>query len=211
MILYDLLNRSGYRPLGRTLYRMEIAGTERIPASGPCILVANHESIIDPWILGLATPRTVRYMAKAEFWRNALVRAVMEGFGAFPVFRGSGDGVAMSRAGRLLAEGEVLGIFQQGTCIPYRRRPYICGAARLALATGTRVVPVALVGAEQAWRPRRPRFGLPRIRVLVAHPLEVVRQRPTLVAARELTRRIEEALGELRRPYGEPKHAWIED
>jgi 1-acyl-sn-glycerol-3-phosphate acyltransferase len=175
------------------------------------MLVANHESIIDPWILGLATPRNVRYMAKAELWRHALVRAVMEGFGAFPVFRGSGDGVAMSRAGRLLAEGEVLGIFPQGTCIPYRRRPYMRGAARLALATGTRVVPVALVGTEQAWRPRRPKFGLPRIRVLVAHPLEVVRQQPTLVAARELTRRIEEEIGELRRPYGEPKHPWIED
>jgi 1-acyl-sn-glycerol-3-phosphate acyltransferase len=128
-----------------------------------------------------------------------------------PVFRGSGDGAAMSRAGRLLADGEVLGIFPQGTCIPCRDRPYMRGAARLALATGTPVIPVALVGTEQAWRPHTPRFGLPTLRVLVARPLEVARQRPTLVGARELTRRMEEAIAELRRPYGEPKHAWIEE
>jgi hypothetical protein len=48
VILYKLLSGSGYRPLARMLYRMEIAGTERIPKSGPCILVANHESVIDP-------------------------------------------------------------------------------------------------------------------------------------------------------------------
>ena len=211
MILYEILNRSGYRALARMLYRIEIAGIERIPPSGPCILVANHESVIDPWILALATPRTIRYMAKAELWRNALAHAVMEGFGAFPVFRGSGDGPAMSRAGRLLVEGEALGIFPQGTCFPRRQRPFMRGAARLALATGTPVIPVALVGTEQAWRPRKPKFGLPRIRILVAHPLEVARQRPTLIAARELTRRMEEAIAELRRPYGEPKHAWIEE
>ncbi|MGH3090989.1 MAG: lysophospholipid acyltransferase family protein [Gaiellaceae bacterium] len=211
MILYELMSGSGYRPLARMLYRMEIAGTERIPKSGPCILIANHESVIDPWVLGLATPRAIHYMAKAELWGNALARTVMEGFGAFPVFRGSGDGAAMSRAGRLLADGEVLGIFPQGTCIPRRDRPYMRGAARLALATGTPVIPVALVATEQAWRPRRPKFGLPRIRVLVARPLEVARQRPTLVGARELTRRMEEAIAELRRPYGEPKHAWIEE
>jgi 1-acyl-sn-glycerol-3-phosphate acyltransferase len=210
VILYRLLSGSGYRPLARTLYRMEIAGADRIPSAGPCILVANHESIVDPFVLSLATPRIVRYMAKAELWENGFARAVMEGFAAFPIYRGSGEGFAMSRAGRLLAQGEVLGIFPQGTCIPYRHRPFLRGAARLALATGTPVVPVALVGTERAWRPRKPKFGLPRIRILVARPLDVTRQRPTLVAARELTRRIEAAITELRRPYGEPRHAWIE-
>ncbi len=36
--------------------------------TGPVILVANHESLIDPWLLGLATRRPIRYMAKAELW-----------------------------------------------------------------------------------------------------------------------------------------------
>ena len=92
MILYRFLNVCGYRPVARALYRMEIAGAERIPEDGPCILVANHESVIDPFVLGLATPRIVRFMAKAELWRSSTVRAVMEGFGAFPVDRGKVHG-----------------------------------------------------------------------------------------------------------------------
>jgi 1-acyl-sn-glycerol-3-phosphate acyltransferase len=85
------------------------------------------------------------------------------------------------------------------------------GAARLALETGSPIVPVALVGTEQAVRPHRLKLGLPRIRVLVARPFDVARARPTIAAAREVTRRVEEAIAELRRPYGEPRHAWIED
>jgi 1-acyl-sn-glycerol-3-phosphate acyltransferase len=85
------------------------------------------------------------------------------------------------------------------------------GAARLALGTGSPLVPVALVGTEQALRPHRFKLGLPRIRVLVGRPFEVAGSRPTVAAARELTRRIEDAIADLRRPYGEPRHAWIDD
>ena len=211
MILYRFLDVCGYRPATRAVYRMEIAGGERIPAEGPCILVANHESVIDPFVLGLATPRVVRFMAKAELWRSTAARAFMEGLGAFPVDRGRGDFDAFSLAGRLLADGEILGIFAQGTCKPLRRRPFMRGAARLALATGCPLVPVALVGTEQAVRPHRFRLGLPRIRVLVGRPFEVAGSRPTVAAARGLTRRIEEAIADLRRPYGEPRHAWIDE
>lgn len=210
MILYRVLDTCGYRPVAKALFRMEIAGRERIPAEGPCILVANHESVIDPFVLGLATHRLVHFMAKAELWRSALSRAAVEGFGAFPVDRGRGDFDAFGRAGTLLAEGEVLGIFGQGTCLPLRTRPFQRGAARLALATGSPLVPVALVGTEQAVRPHRLRLGLPRIRVLVARPLEVARTKPTAALARGLTRRVEEAIADLRRPYGDPRHAWID-
>jgi 1-acyl-sn-glycerol-3-phosphate acyltransferase len=211
VILYRFLNSCGYRPAAQAVYRMEIAGGERIPAEGPCILVANHESVIDPFVLGLATPRIVRFMAKAELWRSTVARAFMEGLGAFPVDRGRGDFDAFSRAGRLLADGEILGIFAQGTCKPLRRRPFMRGAARLALETGSPLVPVALVGTEQALRPHRLKLGLPRIRVLVGRPFDMAGARPTVAAARELTRRIEDAVADLRRPYGDPKHAWIED
>jgi 1-acyl-sn-glycerol-3-phosphate acyltransferase len=210
VILYRALIGMGYRPFMRTLFRMEIGGADRIPASGPCILVANHESIADPYVLGVVTERPIHFMAKRELWRSRVGRFLMEGFGAFPVERGTGDDAAMGRAGQLLGRGEVLGIFPQGTCVPRRKRPYLRGAARLALATGSPLVPVCLVGTERLVRPHRVKLGLPKLRILVGRPLDVAGQRPTLVAARRLTRHVEEAIAELRHPYGEPRHVWID-
>ncbi len=209
--LYELLERVQFRAFFSWLYHVEIRGRERIPARGAVILAANHESMIDPWILGLATPRPIRYMAKAELWRYPVVRWVLEKFGTFPVARGRGDQDAVGRAEELLAEGEVLGIFPQGTCLPYRHRPFQRGAARLALASGTPVVPVCMVGTERALRPGRFKLGRPRVKVLVGEAIEVARGRPTIVAAKALTRRIEEAIAELRAPYGPPAHAWYDE
>ena len=85
--LYELLERVRFRQLFTRLYQVELHGAERIPAAGPLILVSNHESLIDPWFLGLATPRPIRYMAKAELWQYPVVHWVMEKFGTFPIER----------------------------------------------------------------------------------------------------------------------------
>lgn len=191
MTAYDLLERSGFRELARRLYGVEISGVERIPASGPVILVANHESLFDPWILALATPRQVRYMAKAELWRFRPVARVLESFGAFPVERGAGDTTAISRAAELLRDGEVLGIFPQGTSKRLPGRRYHRGAARLALSTGAPIVPVRLVGTRGFPRP-----GRPPVRVVVGEPIVVPSGAPTIAEAKTLTRRIERVLVE---------------
>jgi 1-acyl-sn-glycerol-3-phosphate acyltransferase len=191
VILYELLERVGFRRLARLLYRVEINGSERIPAAGGVILVANHESLFDPWLLALATPRPVRYMAKSELWRYPLVGRALGAFGAFPVERGAGDATAISRAAELLQRGEVLGIFPQGTSKQLPRRPYHRGAARLALATGAPIVPIRLVGTRGLPQP-----GRPPARVLVGEPIRVEPARPTLSAAKELTQRVERELVE---------------
>jgi len=188
VILYRLLERANFRGIARRLYRVRITGAERIPV-GSAILVANHESMFDPWLLALATPRPVRYMAKAELWRLALVGRVVEGFGAFPVERGTGDGSAMSRAASLLRSGEVIGIFPQGTSKQLPGRVFHRGAARLALTTGAPIVPIRLVGTRG--------FPLPGRRVASVHvgePIVVEPAKPTVASARELTARIEQAI-----------------
>src|SRR5262249_34708025 len=91
VILWELSERLRLRRHLTRLYRVEIRGAEHVPLTGPCILVANHESLIDPWILCLATPRRVRFMAKAELWRYPGVRWAMDAYGTFPVERGNGD------------------------------------------------------------------------------------------------------------------------
>jgi 1-acyl-sn-glycerol-3-phosphate acyltransferase len=191
VILYKLLERTQFRRLARTLYRVQISGTDRVPAAGGVILVANHESLFDPWLLALVTPRPVRYMAKSELWRHPLVGRALSAFGAFPVERGAGDATAISNAAGLLRRGEVIGIFPQGTSKQRTQRPYHRGAARLALVTGAPIVPVRLLGARGFPRP-----GRPPTRMHVGEPIRVEPARPTLTAAKELTERVKRELVE---------------
>jgi 1-acyl-sn-glycerol-3-phosphate acyltransferase len=190
--LYEVLERTGFRPLAHRLYGVGVRGAERIPSTGPVILVSNHESMFDPWILALATPRPVRYMAKSELWRIPLVGRALDSFGTFPVERGAGDSVAISRAAELLRDGEVVGIFPQGTSKRLPSRPYHRGAARLALVTGAPLVPVRMVGTRGLPRP-----GRPPARVLVGEPIVVGQAKPTVAAAKELTRRVERTIMDL--------------
>jgi 1-acyl-sn-glycerol-3-phosphate acyltransferase len=191
------------RPLTR-LYRIRPDGWERIPTTGPAVLAANHESVLDPFVLPIATRRFVHYMAKAELFGYPVVRQLMLSAGTFPVSRGTGDEKAIARGVELLRRGELVVVFPQGTCLPFRERTWRRGAARLALEAGAPLVPICLVGSERAVRPHRVKLGLPRIRILVGEPI------PPEGTAAELTGRLEAAVEELRRPYGPPAHVWID-
>jgi 1-acyl-sn-glycerol-3-phosphate acyltransferase len=192
VILWELSERLRLREVLTRLYRAEVCGAEHVPAAGPCIFVSNHESLIDPWFLCLATPRRVRFMAKAELWRYPGIRWAMEAYGTFPVERGNGDTGAMTRAGELLAEGEALGMFPRGTSKPTGNQVWHRGAARLALAHGVPLIPVRLAATRQLV-PRRP------IRVLVGNAIQVAPQRPTIAAAKNLTARAQAAVEALAR------------
>ncbi len=199
------------RPLMMRAYKVELVDAERVPASGGCILASNHESILDGFFLALVTRRQVRYMVKAELYRYPALKQLLDALGCFPVRRDASDEQAVDRGVRLLEQGEAIGIFPQGTCLPYRVRPFKRGAARLALETGVPIVPVCIVGNEHAIQPRTHRIGFPKVTILVGEPIAVERGEPTKEAAAELTARLEQAVAQLRRPYGEPDHAWYED
>jgi 1-acyl-sn-glycerol-3-phosphate acyltransferase len=187
MNAYRFLHRIGFRRAMRRLYRIEVVGGERIPSGGGAILVANHESIWDPFVLGVATEREIHYLAKAELFRNRALAAALRSLNAFPVERGGGDMAAISEAARRLERGELLGIFPQGTSKPERQNGWHRGAARLALVTGVPVVPVRLTGTRPLPLPTR-------IRIAVGEPIQVSVARPTIAAARSLTARFEEAV-----------------
>lgn len=187
MNAYALLHRVGFRSFMRRAYRIEVVGGEHVPASGGCILASNHESIVDPFVLGVATTREIRYMAKSELFRNRLPAAVFRSLGAFPVERGGGDRAAFSEAADLLRRGEVLGIFPQGTSKQDRERPWHRGAARLALVTGAPIVPVRMTGTR----------ALPfrtQVQIVVGLPIVVEPARPSVAASKALTARVESAV-----------------
>lgn len=209
MLLYSLV-AGLLRPVFTAVWRVELRGTEHIPESGAVVVAANHDSLLDGFFLALATRRQLRFMAKAELFRYPVLRQVMRGIGAFPVLRNADEGRAVARGVELLEDGEAIAIFPQGTALPYRNRPYRRGAARLALTAGAPIVPVALVNTEKALRPHRVRIGFAQVLIVAGEPIDVTRQEPTQDAVVELTARLEQAIDELRAPFGPPAHVWIE-
>jgi 1-acyl-sn-glycerol-3-phosphate acyltransferase len=172
------------------LYRLQLRGGEHVPARGPAIVVANHESVLDPFVLGSAISRELHFLAKAELWRHRPVAWGMDALGAIRIERGRGDRDALAAVARVLEAGQAVAIFPQGavrTTGPWQR-----GAARLALGTGAPIVPVRLVGTAHALS--RGSVGLPRIRVVVGKPIQVEPQQATIAAAKRLTERLRAAV-----------------
>jgi 1-acyl-sn-glycerol-3-phosphate acyltransferase len=181
----------------RAVWRLEVDGAEHVPA-GPVIVVANHDSLSDPFFLGAALERPLRFLAKRELWRNRVAGRLLDGLGGIPVDRRRGDVGAVAAVAQALERGAAVAIFPQGTVLGSPDRAWQRGAARLALTTGARVVPVAIVGADAVLRPgtRLPRRA--RVRVVIGPPIVVQRTDPTIPATRELTERLRKAVEALR-------------
>ena len=168
------------RIVARLLYRIEIVG--RIPP-GPCVVVANHESVLDPPLLGLASAQPIQFLGKEELWEIRPLGWLIDRLGAIPVARGRDGHAALKRAAELLRQGAIIGIFPEGTV---GGGPWIRGAARLAIETGVPMVPVRIAGTGKALS--RGRIGLPKIRIVVGEPVPVEQGVPTVASARDLTR-----------------------
>src|SRR5271165_3924315 len=157
-------------PFFLVYFRMQRIGSEHLPRSGPLLLAANHRSFLDPFVIGTLVRRPVYYMAKRELFEPRLQAFLLNCLGAFPVDRGGGDGDAMATARAILARGDCVVVFPEGTRV--RTGPLGAprrGVARLALRTGAPVVPVAVFGTDQVrrgWR-IRPR----KVRLRVGAPL----------------------------------------
>jgi 1-acyl-sn-glycerol-3-phosphate acyltransferase len=177
-------------PVVRAAYRLEVRGHEHVPASGPLVVAANHESMLDPFVLAAAIPRSIRYLAKAELWRLPLLPWWLGSVEAIPVQRGRSDGDAIAAALAALEAGEVVGIFPEGGV--GREGPWLRGAARVALATGAPLLPVRLLDTRKALG--RSSIGLPQLAALIGEPITVERTLATVEPARELTDRLQAAV-----------------
>ncbi|MEW6582173.1 MAG: lysophospholipid acyltransferase family protein [Actinomycetota bacterium] len=146
----------------KTIHPFRRSGREHIPASGGTLIVCNHLSNSDPFLVGLATlPRRTRFMAKVELFSGPLA-GVFRRWGAFPVRRGAADREAIRTARDLLAAGEAVVMFPEGTrSADGRLRPAFPGAGLLALEPGVTVVPAAVWGSQRLFRPTRIVFGPP--------------------------------------------------
>lgn len=186
--------RRSLTPLVRVVYRLEVRGHEHVPPVGPLVVAANHESVLDPFVLAAAFSRPLRYLGMAELWRVPVLRWWLRSVEAIPVERGRSDASAIESAIAALEAGEVVGIFPEGGVA--REGPWLRGAARMALATGAPLLPVRLLDTRRAFG--RGEVGFPPLAVLIGEPIAVERTVPTVELARVLTDRLQaavEALG----------------
>jgi 1-acyl-sn-glycerol-3-phosphate acyltransferase len=121
-------------PIVRWWGRLEVTGLEHLPASGPLLLIGNHDSNWDPVAIGSAglPRRPVRALAKSTLWKHKPLAWVMEQMGQVPVERGKGDAQALQVAIEQLAAGSCIGVFPEGTISRGSRLRARSGAGRLA-------------------------------------------------------------------------------
>ena len=86
-------------------------GRENIPPTGGAVIAANHASYLDPPAVGVAMPRKLNFMAKADLFQIPILGHVIRALGAFPVRPASGDKAALNHGLKLLADGQLMGIF----------------------------------------------------------------------------------------------------
>ena len=128
-------------------FRPTIVGREKIPKDGGVILAGNHRHIFDPCMPILSTKRPVHYMAKKELF-NSPIGWFFKVVGCIPVDRGHDNTDSKEAALEVLREGEVLGIFPEGT----RNKslngllPFKYGAVSMSNKSGALIVPFAITG-----------------------------------------------------------------
>jgi 1-acyl-sn-glycerol-3-phosphate acyltransferase len=139
-------------PVLRFFYRIRVEGLGNVPSSGPAILASSHVSFCDSIFLPLVLPRRVTFVAKAEYFEDPKTAWFFRAVGQIPISRegGSLSQRALEAARGVLAEGQLFGIYPEGTRSPDGRLyKGHTGVARLALQAGAPVVAVAMIGTRE--------------------------------------------------------------
>ncbi|MEN9989592.1 MAG: hypothetical protein RL508_571 [Actinomycetota bacterium] len=170
-------------PLLRVIFRPWIRGVENIPTSGAAILASNHLSFSDSIFLPLMLRRPVTFLAKSEYFtgkglKGALTRWFFKSTGQLPIDRSGGKASEASLTTGLgvLAEGNVLGIYPEGTRSPdgklYRGRT---GIARMVLEAKVPIIPVAMIDTEKVQPIGQKMPRIRRVGINIGAPLDFSR------------------------------------
>ena len=144
------------------VYRIKKVNFENLPQEGPVIICANHLNYLDALGLVTAINRKVYFVAKEDLFNNGFFNWLAHVFDVIPIKRGMRDMDAMKRCLTILKNGEVLGIFPEGTRRGLERNIKVPnGTAYMAIKTNTQVVPVGIKGSFKPFTRVTLNFGKP--------------------------------------------------
>lgn len=182
-MFYWVMKRIFIGPLLKMLFRPWAKGMENIPEDGPAILASNHLSFSDSVFLPVSVSRPVVFLAKSEYFtgkglKGKLTAAFFRLTNQLPMDRSGGAASATSLDAGIdvLKKGGLLGIYPEGTRSPdgrlYRGKT---GIAKLALATGVPVIPVAMIGTDKVQPIGRKIPNIRRLGIIIGEPIDFSR------------------------------------
>ena len=164
-------------------------GRENLIEEGPAILACNHQSYLDPPMIGICCRNDLYYLARDTLFKHKFVGAILAKLNTVPVDRQRGDISAMKAILRLLQQGHRVIIFPEGTrSIDGRLQPARAGLGMVIAKTLAPVVPLRIFGSHDA---------LPKTGGLKLHPITVVIGKPIRFTKADVSAKGREAYQEL--------------
>lgn len=157
-----------------TMFDLKVYGRDNVPDEGGALMVSNHQSFLDPAILGVQLKRPMSYLAKSELWKNKALGWLITNLNAFPVRQGAGDVGAIKETISRLQEGHLLNLYPEGSRTEDGELlPIQAGVALVIRKAKVPVIPAVVDGSFGAWPKGR---LLPR-----AHPVRVLIGKPIML------------------------------
>jgi 1-acyl-sn-glycerol-3-phosphate acyltransferase len=159
----------------RGYHRLYVQAPSQLPETGPAILVCNHISGLDPFLLQSAVNRPVVWMMASEYYEIGMLRGVFRAVNAIPVHRSGRDMAATRAALRALDRGEVLGIFPEGRIEEGTRDllPFQTGVAMMALRAQVPVYPTYIDGTNRGQGMLRAFLTPNEVRIRFGQPVKL--------------------------------------
>jgi 1-acyl-sn-glycerol-3-phosphate acyltransferase len=181
------------RPIMTLMFQLKAYGRHNVPRHGGCLLVSNHQSYLDPVLIGVLLPRPMAYLARSGLFKNKYFSWLISSLHAFPIRQGAGDVGAMKELIKRLKQGHLSCVFVEGSRTDTGDlMPVEPGAALVVRRAGVPVVPCVIDGSFQAWPRTQKIFHPSPISVMYGPPLKVEG-----LKANEITQLIERTLHEM--------------
>jgi 1-acyl-sn-glycerol-3-phosphate acyltransferase len=163
-VFYNFIHKVAWL-IVKIWWSLKVRGKENIPDEGPVIIVSNHQSNLDPVAIALQTKRHIHFLAKQELAQTKITAWFFRHLLIIPVDRKKVSPKTVKECLRVLKDGEVLGIYPEGTRVKGERIRPMNGFVMFAIRTQAKIVPVHVQGSGMSFRSK--------VNMVIGEPFEL--------------------------------------